>query len=179
MLWLILLRGYKINGSYNSCVFFFTFYFNYITDTLFYRSNGSESDIICPFSIFSLLSQVEDAFTLGRLFSHLTNRSQIHLILSGYDQIRQSRTHEIEQSEMASVRTIGMPPGPHRDSRNQALRMTLHLEGADDETLARAWADYLRQFNYDAKDAVDEWWLNWAKPVQAAASAAVLVNGDH
>ncbi|KAK7462864.1 hypothetical protein VKT23_007440 [Stygiomarasmius scandens] len=127
---------------------------------------------------YNSATAVEDAFTLGRLFSHLTNRSQIHLLLSGYDQIRQSRTHETEQSEMASVRTIGMPPGPHRDSRNQALRMTLHLEGADDETLARAWADYLRQFNYDAKDAVDEWWLNWAKPVQAAASEAVLVNGN-
>ncbi len=66
--------------------------------------------------------------------------------------------------DMDGVQLIGTPPGPEREGRNQAFAVTLNLEGADDETLARVWSTYVTMFNYDAREAVDEWWMTWARP---------------
>ncbi|KAG7094943.1 hypothetical protein E1B28_005745 [Marasmius oreades] len=115
---------------------------------------------------------MEDAVTFGYLFSHLRSRNQVPLFLNGYNHIRGDRTKMSEELEFAGISLVSIPPGPQRDARDSALGMTLHLEGADDETLARVWGDYVRAFNYDAVDAVDEWYMNWAKPLHSAAHSA-------
>lgn len=56
--------------------------------------------------------------------------------------------------------------------RNQGLRQTLDMQSAPDENseaLAHQWENWIILFNYDAKDAVDEWWLNWGRHVQTMA----------
>ncbi|KAJ3858004.1 hypothetical protein EV368DRAFT_60440 [Lentinula lateritia] len=110
----------------------------------------------------------EDAFTLGRLFSRFSSsrqsQSNASFLLSSYQQIQQKRTRAMETSEMNTMHLLGIPPGSERDGRNNGFRLTLHLEGADDATLERVWAGYVAQFNYDARDAVDEWWMTWARP---------------
>lgn len=70
----------------------------------------------------------------------------------------------METSEMNTMLLLGIPPGSEREGRNNGFRLTLHLQGADDATLERVWAGYVAQFNYDARDAVDEWWMTWARP---------------
>lgn len=109
----------------------------------------------------------EDAVTLSRIFSRITSREDIPLLFNGFNEIKRRRTRETESAEYSGVAVIGIPPGPYRDARDLALGQTLHLEGADDETLAQAWAGYLNAFNYDANDAVDEWWMNWARPMHS------------
>jgi len=109
----------------------------------------------------------EDAFTLGQLFSQLTpsdSRTNISLLLNGYQQIRQKRTKALEKSAMDPLILLGLGPGPDRDRRNNGTRLTLYLEGADDATLERVWKDYVDQFHYDTRDEVSEWWMNWARP---------------
>lgn len=68
--------------------------------------------------------------------------------------------------DISTAVLMGSHPGPEREERNNGLRMTLELDNADDDTLARAWAPHVIQFDYDARDAVDEWWMNWARPAK-------------
>ncbi|KAJ7657262.1 hypothetical protein DFH06DRAFT_1197815 [Mycena polygramma] len=100
---------------------------------------------------------VEDGFALGRIFTYLTTRSQISYLLSGYQEVRQGRTMATESSELRGFKVVTLPPGPARDARNASLAMA--TADMSDEESAAVWEEYLIQFNYDAKDAVDEWWL--------------------
>ncbi|KAL0579342.1 hypothetical protein V5O48_002675 [Marasmius crinis-equi] len=118
----------------------------------------------------------EDAFTLGRLFSRVTSRDQVPLLLSGYNQIRRKRSEALEDAEFRGTDIVAVPPGPHRDARDAFFAQTLHMDAADDETLYSIWSSYLEAFSYDAIDAVDEWWLTWGKPIQ---DAGVVTNGIH
>ncbi|KAJ3781391.1 hypothetical protein GGU10DRAFT_379578 [Lentinula aff. detonsa] len=110
----------------------------------------------------------EDAFTLSRLFSRFSSTQQLKsnasFFLSSYQQIQQKRTRAMETSEMNTMLLLGIPPGIEREGRNSGFKLTLHLDGADDATLERVWAGYVAQFDYDARDAVDEWWMTWARP---------------
>ncbi|KAJ4473095.1 hypothetical protein J3R30DRAFT_3783085 [Lentinula aciculospora] len=53
-----------------------------------------------------------------------------------------------------------------REERNNWLKTTLSESSTNDETAAHIWTTYVSQFDYDARDAVDEWWLNWARPIE-------------
>ncbi|KAK7047346.1 hypothetical protein VNI00_006577 [Paramarasmius palmivorus] len=101
----------------------------------------------------------EDAVTLGRIFSRVTSKEDIPLFLNGFNEIKRPRTRQTELAEYGGVPTQG--------SSGSCLGMTLHLDGADDDTLAQAWGSYVGAFNYDANDAVDEWWMNWARPMHS------------
>ncbi|KAE9408045.1 FAD/NAD(P)-binding domain-containing protein [Gymnopus androsaceus JB14] len=104
----------------------------------------------------------EEAFTLGRLFSvpSCNFKENASFLLNEYQQIHQKRTRALEVNGMDTVVLLGLLPGPEREGRNNGFRLTLDLEGADDATLEQVWAGYIAQFNYDARDAVDEWCMN-------------------
>ncbi|KAJ6504887.1 hypothetical protein C8R47DRAFT_1104075 [Mycena vitilis] len=107
----------------------------------------------------------EDAFALGRIFAHLTSVDQIPFLLRGYQQVRYRRTVATAASEMASITLTTVPPGPAREERNANFKAMALMadDGVIDEAIAGIWEGYLVQFNYDANEAVDEWWLNWGK----------------
>ncbi len=68
-----------------------------------------------------------------------------------------------------------LPPGDHRALRNQGLNHTLTMAKAPDEhveDLAALWQAWITLTNYDAKDAVDEWWLDWGRHIQALGDNA-------
>ncbi|KAJ7513186.1 hypothetical protein B0H11DRAFT_2213712 [Mycena galericulata] len=104
---------------------------------------------------------VEDGFALGRIFSHLSTRHQIPYLLRAHREVRYARCMKTEASELGAFIVITLPPGPARDLRNQQLNLSLQVEAEDmpDDILSQTWSTYLVQFNYDANDAVDEWWL--------------------
>lgn len=65
-----------------------------------------------------------------------------------------------EASELGAFVFITLPPGPARSVRDEKLALSLvNPDDMSDEILAAAWDMYLDQFNYDANEAVDEWWL--------------------
>ncbi|KAJ6535216.1 hypothetical protein DFH09DRAFT_116635 [Mycena vulgaris] len=103
---------------------------------------------------------VEDGFALGRIFSHATARDQIPYLLHGYREVRHVRCMTTEASELGAFIVITLPPSPAREMRNQQFGYSLqNTEDMSDEVLAIAWENYLVQFNYDANEAADEWWL--------------------
>ncbi|KAF9025740.1 FAD/NAD(P)-binding domain-containing protein, partial [Hymenopellis radicata] len=112
----------------------------------------------------------EDAYTLGTLFSHLASRSQIPSLLKGYNELRMPRSKACATSEITAMLNNQLPPGDHRVLRNQGLNHTLAIANAPGEhaeDLAALWQGWITLTNYDAKDAADEWWLNWGRHIQA------------
>ncbi|KAF9031536.1 FAD/NAD(P)-binding domain-containing protein [Hymenopellis radicata] len=115
----------------------------------------------------AMSSMMEDAFTLAHLFSTISDKSEISFLMTGYHEIRFDRSKTAELDEMLALLSTMMPPGPDRDLRDASMERTLHIHEAPDETdaeeLAVRWSNWIRLFNYDAKDAVDEWRLTWGR----------------
>jgi len=114
---------------------------------------------------YNTAAAFEEAFTLGRLFSRSPpsiSKENASFLLNGYQKIQQQRTPALEKSSMEAVILLGLLP-PECEARNNGFRLTLNLEGADDATLEHVWAGYISLFNYDARDAVDEWCMNWSR----------------
>ncbi|KAJ7229415.1 hypothetical protein B0H12DRAFT_1147762 [Mycena haematopus] len=111
---------------------------------------------------------VEDAVTLGTLFSHLSHPKQIPIFTETYEELRQRRTDETRISEYQSLLQISLPSGPLQEDRDAALKLTLDQTFEDFENcessdlLIQVWEQYLVLFSHDASEAVENWWsLNW------------------
>ncbi|KAJ7498601.1 hypothetical protein FB451DRAFT_1161324 [Mycena latifolia] len=110
---------------------------------------------------------IEDAVTLGSLFSHLTNRKQIPIFLDTYEELRQARTSATGKSEYQSLIQISLPRGEHQAARDNGLKLTLSKEFDDFENceasdmLVQVWEQYLVLFSHDAMEEVDNWWSKW------------------
>ncbi|KAJ6583783.1 hypothetical protein B0H10DRAFT_875651 [Mycena sp. CBHHK59/15] len=110
---------------------------------------------------------IEDAVTLGTLFSHLTHRRHVPLLLNAYEEIRHPRTSATQTSEYQSLSQISLPSGAHQEARDEALRLTLSktfedFENCEDsDMLVEAWEQYLVLFSHDASEEADSWWSKW------------------
>ncbi|KAK0459211.1 uncharacterized protein EV420DRAFT_308867 [Desarmillaria tabescens] len=112
------------------------------------------------YGIYSDCLAIESAFTLPHLFSRLSSVEQIPLLLDGYQKIRTPRNLGSLSSELEAAALMSLSPSAERDQRDEALALRLDQE---DEAAAKVWAATLIQFNYDAIEAVDEWWIEWGK----------------
>ncbi|KAJ6538485.1 hypothetical protein DFH09DRAFT_1177036 [Mycena vulgaris] len=110
---------------------------------------------------------IEDALTLGTLFSHLSTRKQIPIFLDAYQELRHARTHATQTSEYQSLVQISLPRGAAQAARDEALLLTLNKAFEDFENceasdlLVQVWEQYLVLFSHDAGEAVDNWWTKW------------------
>jgi len=107
-------------------------------------------------------SQVEDLTTMCCLFSNLKKREDIPIILDGYTRIRVPRNNLLQSTELKALDMISLV-GPEAEARDQALRASANAENQDDEWHAKLWAEYLEFYDYDARDAADEWWHQWGR----------------
>ncbi|KAJ7212449.1 hypothetical protein C8J57DRAFT_1733088 [Mycena rebaudengoi] len=123
---------------------------------------------------------LEDGFTLGFLFSHLTSRTHIPVLIEAYNEIRYARTVATERSEIAGVVASSLGPGPARERRNQQFRDMARADSMEnaDSMIAAVWEDYLKQFVYDAKEAVDEWKLLGSINLEQADFEAPLLGSS-
>lgn len=121
---------------------------------------------------------IEDAATLGDLFSRLSHHSQIASLLSAYEDIRQPRCAEIQESERQKTDFVCLPVGdPDRAARDAGTRAAaaahiLELEDADEEVVAANWGDYVTQWAHDAGEAVEDWWTKWGTMFERAGGNA-------
>lgn len=69
-----------------------------------------------------------------------------------------------------------LPPGPLRDARNESLKKANSArinewEEVEEDWLRENWGlEFEMPFNYDAYDAVDEWWAEWGVISERAES---------
>ncbi|KAJ7682204.1 hypothetical protein DFH06DRAFT_1314428 [Mycena polygramma] len=111
---------------------------------------------------------VEDAVTLGALFSHLTDRKQIPMLTETYEELRKRRTNETRVSEYRSLVKTSLPPGNLQVERDVALQLTIDpafddFNNWEGSKLAKTWEQYLILFDHDACEEVENWWSKWSR----------------
>jgi len=91
------------------------------------------------------------------------------MLFDGFHEIRHQRTNDTQTSELHNLMACAAPEGPRRDRWVASLKAG---DGAEaDDQFAEAYTTWITQFNYDANEAVEEWWMNWGKFVEQGMGA--------
>lgn len=110
---------------------------------------------------------VEDAFWLGRVFSHLRMKCQISQFLVAIEEERQARLERVVDKEHFDIEFMlwGGEMAQMRDDSFRAKRDAGidALAAADDMESSPEWDDIKNNFCYDASEKADEWWHNWGR----------------
>ena len=119
---------------------------------------------------------VEDAAVLGKLFSHLSNKSQIESFLWAFQDLRQTRAYSCRAGEMANIMLQTLPDGEEQRARDELLTARRdagkHVFDADGSEEANAsWEEVQSMFAYDCEDEADDWWVKWGR-------LQLLANGE-
>jgi 2-polyprenyl-6-methoxyphenol hydroxylase-like FAD-dependent oxidoreductase len=112
---------------------------------------------------FNFSLAIEDGYMLGFLFSQIRSKVQIAFVLKGYHDVRRQRVAVLQNHEASIIQMLTLPPGPQWEMRAKMFSHTLHKDDLTDDDLRVLWHDYIVQNDYDALDAVKEWWHNWGR----------------
>lgn len=123
---------------------------------------------------------IEDAATLGNLFSRIQRKDQLSRILAAYEEIRQPRCTATQICERTKNAYLSCPAGPEQRRRNNALRTTLRARNRSSTSgnssasnrrmteieqclrvTKELWEHELVVFSHDANEAVEDWWTKW------------------
>jgi salicylate hydroxylase len=106
---------------------------------------------------------VEDAVVFGVLFSHLRSHQQIPIFTEAYQDLRMSRCISVTESELSNAHLVQLPPGEARDQRDASMRASRASghEHWDEGQLRKQWEEIASVFGYCARDAAEDWWVNW------------------
>ncbi|KAF8154612.1 hypothetical protein B0H34DRAFT_783758 [Crassisporium funariophilum] len=107
---------------------------------------------------------LEDAQTLGYLFSRIQHRNQVSRLLTAYDEIRQPRCADTKAYDYSHQAMLKTRTGPIQERRDAQMRKTLvHKVGErmDEVTFKKVWGNELILFALDATEKVDDWWGQW------------------
>lgn len=107
---------------------------------------------------------IEDAETLGSLFSRIQFREEIPRLLSAYEELRLARcnhTQEWERRKRQMLRLRDSPAQRHRDAEIRKGAAHDNWEHMDETSFRQVWGDELDLYAYDATEKVDDWWTKW------------------
>ncbi|KAJ7182746.1 hypothetical protein C8R43DRAFT_1054725 [Mycena crocata] len=107
---------------------------------------------------------IEDAETLGGLFSRIQHRSQISRMLAAYEEIRQPRCNYAQDWELRKRTMMSAPLGPEQKARDAGIRrMMAYNDWAhiDERRFREMWGDEMEIFSYFSTEKVDDWWTKW------------------
>ncbi|KAG6837396.1 hypothetical protein H0H93_010014 [Arthromyces matolae] len=107
---------------------------------------------------------IEDAETLGNLFSGVQSQDQIPQLLAAYEELRQARCITTEEIEKRLRSTLMLPAGEARQQRDMKLRNAMacqEWDHMDEKTFKETYSDELKLFLYDATEKVEDWWTKW------------------
>lgn len=118
---------------------------------------------------------IEDAATLGALFTDLKDTNVVPVLLSAYEDIRQQRCADVADNERSRTDFVSLPrDDPSRTARNEGFKEAmahdvLELEDAEEEVVANNLGDYVMLWAHDAYEAVDDWRTKWGAALQSVA----------
>ncbi|KIK68672.1 hypothetical protein GYMLUDRAFT_92186 [Collybiopsis luxurians FD-317 M1] len=115
---------------------------------------------------------IEDAECLGRLFSHITRREQIPLLLKAYENIRFERATTTQRLSSESRGYFHLPDGPAQRARDAGMRAEMEVLAAlaKGETVPPEVLSMVEngrksrqkeddaQYKYDITQVTDNWW---------------------
>ncbi|KAF8184713.1 hypothetical protein BJ912DRAFT_1117777 [Pholiota molesta] len=123
---------------------------------------GESAHPMLPASNHGVALILEDAQTLGLLFSRIRSRDQIAQLLTAYEEIRHEYTADVWLYDHEQRRGMKVPPGPEQQVRDAILRQTMaagdwdHMD--DSPVFRQVWGNELKLWAYDPTDKVDDWW---------------------
>lgn len=122
-----------------------------------------------------ILVQIEDAAVLGNLFSRLSHKSQIGILLRAYEEIRIPRTTATHAVAQANQSILHLPDGPEQKARDAsmlaAMKAAEQLQREATKGNSNVWADKEKseqQYSYDADKDVNQWWAGVGRGVPVA-----------
>ncbi|CAK5274187.1 unnamed protein product [Mycena citricolor] len=108
---------------------------------------------------------IEDAETMGALFSRIQNRSQIPRMLSAYEELRQTRCNHAQDYEGRKRHMLSAPTGPQQKARDERIRRTAAFQGdwahLDEARFMAMWGDEIHMFSYSSTESVQDWFSKW------------------
>ncbi|KAG6831553.1 hypothetical protein H0H92_009472 [Tricholoma furcatifolium] len=107
---------------------------------------------------------IEDAQTLGTLFSGIQEYDQVPQLLSAYEELRQTRCLETQNWEKRKRVMLTLPQGREQEERDFRLRKAMavrEFDHMDETTFKTIWGDEMELFGYDATEKVEDWWTKW------------------
>lgn len=116
-----------------------------------------------PCSMHGPSLAMEDAVVFGVLFSRLRNYGQIPILTEAYQDLRMSRCKMVNEGELNNARLVWMPPGKAREQRDAYMKASRASgnEHWDEGQLRKQWEEIAGVFGYCARDAAEDWWVNW------------------
>ncbi|KAF8066743.1 hypothetical protein FPV67DRAFT_1364383, partial [Lyophyllum atratum] len=107
---------------------------------------------------------IEDAQTLGSLFSGIQEHDQVPQLLSAYEELRQSRCISTQDWEKRKRVMLTLPQGREQEQRDLRLRKAMaygEWDHMDEKTFKAIWGDEMHLLMYDASEKVEDWWTKW------------------
>ncbi|EIN04666.1 FAD/NAD(P)-binding domain-containing protein [Punctularia strigosozonata HHB-11173 SS5] len=157
-------------------------------DTWFHESAkvvlvGEAAHPFAPSAHHNFGAALEDAVTLGNLFSRLSSPQQIPAMLSAYEDIRQPRCAMLAETEKHTIHFVTMANGPEREKRDAGLRSALAAakedwDDAEEVLLQKTWGEFIRPFDHNAEEAADNWWHTWGASVEGLDSKGASAHAD-
>ncbi|KAJ8518625.1 hypothetical protein ONZ45_g4305 [Pleurotus djamor] len=127
---------------------------------------GEAAHPMLPNAAHNAAMSIEDAATLGHLFSRIQHRDQIPRLMSAFEELRQPRCVSTTQHEIDKRDVFSLPPGEEQHARDTGLREAMAKEKnnwdeIDDDYFKWKYERELELFPYDPYEVVDDWWAKW------------------
>jgi hypothetical protein len=122
---------------------------------------------------------IEDAATLGALFSDLADRRRLPALLGAYEDIRQPRCAAVLVNERQRTDFVSFPRGdPNRTARDAGFQEAmaadvLELEEADEVVVSSNLGDYVTLWAHNALEEVEDWRVKWGKILETSSGGQV------
>ncbi|TFK50415.1 FAD/NAD(P)-binding domain-containing protein [Heliocybe sulcata] len=126
---------------------------------------------------------IEDAATLGALFSHLSSRAQISAFISAFEDIRLPRCANVIKADVSNLETVVHPrstsvadqtaDSPKPPPSEPVPKTLTGWDEVFESNYQAEWEELIAMFDYDANDVSEEWWVTWGSLMQRAAHSSL------
>jgi len=137
---------------------------------------GDSCHPMLPYRAQGAAMAIEDAAFLGNIFSRLQDKSQIPILLRGYEAARYPRTTEVQGSARLNQKINHLVDGPEQEARDATMKAAMDQPGANQDQWNQ-WSDKKKSdalYGYDADAAADQFWNERLEKEMREA-----VNGHH
>ncbi|KAF9526926.1 hypothetical protein CPB83DRAFT_857219 [Crepidotus variabilis] len=123
---------------------------------------GDAAHVATQAKYHSTALAIEDAQTLGYLFSRIQDKSQILGFLGAYDEIRHPRAIRIHENDNRRQAILMAPKGPQQEARDARIRAVLEAAERGDineDLVMDDWGDHVVTAMYNATEKAEDWWM--------------------
>ncbi|TFK50416.1 FAD/NAD(P)-binding domain-containing protein [Heliocybe sulcata] len=125
---------------------------------------------------------IEDAATLGALFSHIVSRTQISAFVSAFEDIRLPRCANVIKADVSNLETVVHPRSPSEADQatdspkppppESVPQTSTGWDEVFESNYQAEWEELIAMFDYDANDVSEEWWVTWGSLMQQVAGSS-------